>query len=362
MMYKLIRPLLFKMDSESAHNQMLALGSFLSFIRFQNVIEPFFNFKHPSLQNKVFGIDFKNLVGSAAGFDKHGGLIDFLPAWGFSHVEIGDVSYLPWSGNPKPRLFRLPKDQALINRMGQNNKGAEFIASVLKFHKPKVPVFLNLVKTPDPGIMADKGVEDFVNCFKKLYQLGDVSVINISCPNTIEGKTFEQPDALKILLDEIIKAKQNFKIQKPVLVKISPDVDFNGLDKILEVCEAHRIDGYILTNTTKSRASLKTSQDILEKIGRGGLSGLPLREKSTELIRHAYKQLKRPCIVGLGGVNSAETAYEKIKAGASLVQLYTGLIYEGPGLVKKINQGLVGLLKRDGFKNISEAVGVEVNT
>jgi len=358
-MYKLIRPLLFKIDSETAHNGMLTMGSFLSAIGFQNVLRPIFNFQHAALEAKIFGINFKNPVGPAAGFDKAGRLVDFLPALGFSHVEVGDISFLPWQGNPKPRLFRLPQDHALINRMGQNNKGAEAIASILQNRKFEVPVMLSLVKTPDPNIMGDMGTQDFVNCFRRLYPLGDLSVINVSCPNTAEGKTFEEPQALTTLLDQIMIIRSQFNLQKPVLVKISPDVDFNQLDTILEICEKRNIDGYILTNTSKSRENLKTNKAVLDKIGKGGLSGPPIRQKATELIRHAYQQLKRPCLIGLGGIDSAESAYERIKAGASLVQIYSGLIYEGPGLVKKINQGLVKLLERDGFKNITEAVGIE---
>lgn len=355
-MYKLIRPLLFSFNAEWAHDQMHNLAAFLSHPPFVNFTRTIYKFEHPALQTKIFNLTFKNPLGTAAGFDKQGRLLNFLPALGLGHVQVGDVSSLPHPGNPKPRLFRLVKDQAIINRMGQNNKGADFIASVLKNRTTQVPVMASLVKTPDPGILGEKAVEDFVGCFKKLHPLADVSVLNISCPNTAEGKTFEEPGSLKILLDEIVKAKS---VSKPILVKISPDVDFSQLDKILEICESHKIDGYILTNTSARREGLVTNQKTIQQIGKGGLSGQPLRQRSTEIIRHAYRQLKRPCIVGLGGVNSPESAYEKIKAGASLVQLYTGLIYEGPGLVKNINEELVKLLERDGFKNVSEAVGVE---
>ncbi len=358
-MYKLIRPLLFKIDSETIHNKMLALGGFLHSMGLDKALSPIYNYENQSLEQKVFGLDFKNPVGLAAGFDKQARIVDFLPNLGFGFLNVGDVSSLPWPGNPKPRLFRLPKDQALINRLGQNNKGAEFLAGKIKHRKVSIPLGVSLVKTPDPNILGDKAVEDFVASFKILYPLADFSVLNVSCPNTAEGKTFEDPSALNDLLIEITKAKFESKINKPILIKISPDLAFEELEKVLQVCESHKIDGYILTNTTKSREGLKTPTDIIERIGKGGLSGRPLRQKSTELIRHAYKILKRPCIIGLGGINSAETAYEKIKAGASLLQVYTGLVYEGPGLVKKINKGLVEFLKRDGFENISEAVGVE---
>ncbi len=318
-----------------------------------------YKFGHPSLETEVFGIKFKNPVGLAAGFDKDGKILDFLPALGFGHIEMGNITALPSPGNPKPRLFRLPDDSGLINRLGLNNEGANVIAWRLGGKQFQVPVGINIAKTHDPNILGDKAVEDFLYTFKKLYPLFAYTTLNVSCPNTAEGKTFEDPGALKVLLDEINKAKAAMAHGKPVLVKISPDVNFEQLDKILEVCEARKIDGYILTNTAKFRDNLKTDKTILEKIGKGGISGQPLRQKATELVRHAYKQLKRPCIIGLGGIDSAETAYERIKAGASLIQIYTGLVYEGPGLVKKINRGLVELLKRDGFTNISQAVGAE---
>lgn len=358
-MYKFIRPLIFKFDPEKSHEVMTFFCNALSVLGLHNFLKPFFRFESSMLETEVFGIKFKNPVGIAAGFDKHAKLINFLPALGFGMLQVGDVSNLPWGGNKRPRLFRLPEDNALINRLGQNNAGADVISSIIKKQKITLPFALSIVKTPDLNILGEKAVEDFVKCFKKLYPLGSISVINVSCPNTEEGKTFEDPLALKSLLKEIKKVRDEINIFKPVLVKISPDVSFEQMDEILEICELNKIDGYILTNTSQSRENLKTSIEILEAIGRGGLSGQPIRNKSTELIRFAYKKLKKPCIIGLGGIDSPESAYEKIKAGASLVQIYTGLIYEGPGLVKKINMGLVKLLKRDGFKNISEAVGVE---
>jgi len=358
-MYKLLRPFLFKVDAETSHNTMHDMGNFVSKIGFQTILRPFFDFEHPALQTQFLGINFRNPVGPAAGFDKHGKLLELLPALGIGHLQVGDVSNLPHRGNPRPRLFRLPEDRAIINRMGQDNHGAEYIASLLKSKKFDVPVFVSLVKTPDPQILGSAAVEDFVNCFIKLYPLADVSVINISCPNTAEGKTFEDPAALKTLLDKIIEAKSLLNIEKPIVVKISPDISFSQLDEILQICENYNISGYILTNTSTKREGLKTNSALMQNIGKGGLSGAPIKQKSTEFVRYVYKKIRRPCIIGLGGVDSAEAAYEKIRAGASLVQIFTGFVYEGPGLVKKIKKGLVKLLERDGFKNISEAVGAD---
>jgi dihydroorotate dehydrogenase len=355
-MYKLIRPLLFKFDPEDTHNWMVKLCQTVNFLGITPVVKSIYSFEDPILESDIFGIHFKNPVGVAAGFDKFGHLANFLPALGFSHTQVGDTSVLPWKGNPRPRLFRLPLDNGLINRMGQNNPGVNYISN--KFLNNKIPslLFMSIVKTPNPEILGDVAVSDFVSCFKKLYPICDVAVINVSCPNTAEGKTFEEPAALNNLLGEIMKAKSALSISKPILVKFAPDLSFEELDKVLEISEQHKVDGYIITNTAKFRDGLKSAKNFLPW---GGLSGQPLRQKATELVRHAYKNLKRPCLIGLGGINSTETAYERIKAGASLIQIYTGLIYEGPGLVKKINKGLAELLKKDGFKNISEAVGVE---
>ena len=357
-MYKLIRPLLFSLDPETAHNFIMKLGGFMNTPILKKPLERLYSFESPMLETETFGIKFKNPIGLAAGFDKDGKILDFLPALGFGHIEMGNITALPRQGNPKPRLFRLFEDRGLINNLGLNNSGADEIYKRLKEKLFSVPIGINIAKTHDPNILDDKAVADFLYTFKKLYPLFSYTTLNVSCPNTVEGKTFEEPDTLNILLTEINKAAVAEQ-KKPILVKISPDVSFDQLDKILTVCESHKIDGYILTNTAKFRGNLKTDRKILEQMGKGGISGLPIRQRSTELIRYTYKRLQRPCIIGLGGIDSPESAYEKIKAGSSLVQIYTGLIYEGPGLVKKINQGLVKLLERDGFKNIGEAVGVE---
>jgi dihydroorotate dehydrogenase len=356
-MYKLFRKIFFSIDPETTHNSIIALGGFMDNTFFKKPIELIYNFEDPKLNSNVFGINFKNPVGLAAGFDKDGKILNFLPALGFGHIEMGNITALPRPGNPKPRLFRLPQDRALINRMGLNNQGADAIYERLKNQNFSMPIGINIAKTHDSNILGDKAITDFLYTFKKLNTLFAYTTLNISCPNTTEGKTFEEAQALNELLTEIKKYHSEQQNKKPILVKISPDIDLAQLDQILEVCEFHKIDGYVLCNTSKFRKNLKTNSQKLSEIGKGGLSGLPIQNISTQFIAYTYKLLKRPCIIGLGGVDSAESAYEKILAGASLIQIYTGLIYEGPSLVKKINQGLVKLLSRDGFKNISEAVG-----
>lgn len=358
-MYKLIRPLLFKIDSETIHEHTLGLVSFINNAHLTPPIKLFYGFEDDSLKTNFLGINLNNPVGLAAGFDKSLVAPEFWSNLGFGFVEAGNITAHKSDGNPKPRLFRLIKDQGLINRIGLANIGADAMSYKLQANSYQLPFGINIAKTHNPNILGDKAVEDFLYTFKKLYGFGNYITLNISCPNTVEGKTFEEPEALKILLSEIVKAKATFEKQNPILVKISPDVNFGELDKILEVCESFKMDGYVLTNTAKFRDGLTTSSQIIEAIGKGGLSGKPLRKKATELVRHAYKNLKRPCLVGLGGIDSAEAAYERIKAGASVLQIYTGLIYEGPSVVKNIKKGLVELLKRDGFKNLSEAVGVE---
>lgn len=355
-MYKLIRPVLFKIDSETIHEQMLGLASFVNNSSLPSALKLVYGFEDKALSTNFLGINLNNPLGLAAGFDKALVAPKVWDALGFGFVEAGNITAQKSIGNPRPRLFRLPEDYGLINRIGLANIGADEMSYKLGVLNYKFPFGINIAKTHDPSILGEKAIEDFLYTFKKLYSFGNYVTLNISCPNTVEGKTFEDPEALKILLAEIVKVKNSFEKQNPILVKISPDVNFQELDKILEICEANKIDGYVLTNTAKFRDGLKTP---LSKVPQGGLSGRPLRKKATELVRHAYKNLKRPCIVGLGGIDSAESAYERIKAGASVLQIYTGLVYEGPGLIKNIKKGLVKLLKQDGFKNISEAVGVE---
>lgn len=358
---KLIRPILFQMDSESAHNVVLKLATLGNNLVLNKLVKGVFSFEHKSLEQNFLNLEIKNPLGLAAGFDKSLIALNFWYALGLGFVECGNITALPSMGNPKPRIFRLVEDQALVNRIGLANIGADAMQERLQKLQLNLPFGINIAKTHDPKILGDDAIKDFLYTFNALYEFGKYVTLNISCPNTTEGKTFEEPKALDALLLEIMKAKSKFAKQNPILVKISPDINFADLENILSVCEQHKINGYVLTNTTKNRDNLKTSTEILSSIGNGGVSGKPIAKRSTEIIRFVYKLLKRPCIMGLGGVDSAESAYEKIKAGASLVQIYTGLIYKGPFLIKQINKGLVELLKKDGFKNISEAVGVECN-
>ena len=366
-MYKLLRPIIFVLNSEVIHDLMLWLGEkIFGHFPFRQIFSSIYTFKHPRLEQEFLGIKFKNPLGVPGGFDKSARMLDFWPSLGMSFIEIGSVTSLGGKGNPKPRMWRLPEDRAVINRMGLNNIGANAIEKKLEARISskngicRIPVGINIAKTHSTEILGERGVQDYCYTFKKLHRFGDYILINVSCPNTSEGKTFEECSSLESLLGELKKIIDREKVTKPVLVKLSPDISLQDLDAILDITEKYGISGYVLANCAHGmREGLKTSKAKLEGIGRGGLSGEPIRDKTTELIRHAYRRLKRPCIIGLGGVFSAEDAYKKIRAGASLVQIYSGLIYEGPGLIKTINKKLVKILERDGFKNISEAVGAD---
>lgn len=353
--YKLIKPLLFQFDPEFIHDKISKLGYFIQNSKFiSNLTSEIFQYKNKKLQTNVFDLDFENPVGLAAGFDKNALLMDFFYSLGFGFTEIGSVTAKENKGNERPRIFRLPKDKALINRMGLNNKGADKVLLNLQGER-QYPVGINIAKTNDPTILGDKAIEDYLYTFDLLSPIADYITLNISCPNTKDGRTFENPEILDDLLLEIKLKKTNV----PILVKLSPDLSIKNLEGVLTICDSYKISGYVVTNTSIER-NLITPRKILERIGNGGLSGKPIQRKSTQMIRSIYNLTGRKVpIVGVGGVDSPESAYEKFKAGVSLVQLYTGLIYEGPGLIKKINKGLVKLLERDGLSNISKVVGVE---
>ncbi len=324
-----------------------------------------FRFEHESLRIALWGHQFANPIGLAAGFDKNAHLINFWPRVGFGFAEVGSVSFRASRGNPKPRAFRLPLDRALINRMGLNNEGAERIAERIghrgMYHP--FPLGINLAKTHDPAIVGEEAVIDYVESFRLLGGAANYIALNISCPNTADGKTFEDPVSLDALLKEIMAARDEVNPRVPILVKMSPPLSdrvvFDSLlEEVVSVCLEHQVHGFIASNTAADRNGLLTDDQTLERIGPGGMSGPPLAKRSNRMIRYLYDRTggKLP-IIGVGGVESAETAYEKIRAGASLVQLYTALVYEGPGLIKRIKKDLVKLLLEDGYSSVGQAVG-----
>lgn len=336
MLYKCLKPALFALDPEKIHNAIHLLGKISTKLGFNGLLKAAFSASSPAYAQNIMGLHFPNPLGLAAGFDKNGDITQFMTALGFGFVEIGSLTAKPWQGNPQPRLFRLPQDLALINRMGLNNHGVAAALKHLQKATHTVPLGINITKTPDPKIMGEAGIQDFCDSFKAVLPLADYVTLNISCPNTAEGKTFEEPGTLRALLQELEKIKD----ETPILIKISSDMDEPGLDQILEISEGFGISGYVLGNTSLSREQLKTSPVRLAQIGRGGLSGKPLAQRSLAQIKSVRKKLPHTVIMGCGGIFTAADAQERLQAGANLLQIYTGLIYEGPSLCKNILRGL----------------------
>ena len=364
-MYRLLRPLLFRLDAEDAHGWGVRAGRLGQ--RLPAVTGALFGAADPRLEQTVWGLSFRNPVGLAAGFDKNAELVRFWAALGFGHAEVGSVSARPSAGNARPRAFRLPADGALVNRMGLNNDGAAAVAARLgaTAAPPGFVVGVNVAKTHSPDILGAAGVEDFRASVRALARHADYLALNVSCPNTAEGKTFEAPDALDGLLaavaDELAGGAAGGPAP-PLVVKLSPPpaggVDVAATDELVRICLDRGVAGFITTNTASDRDGLATPPGA--HVGRGGLSGRPLAARALSLTRHLYRTTDgRVPVVGVGGVDSAEAAYARIRAGASLVQVYTGLVYEGPGLVRRINRGLVRLLERDGLGSVAEAVGAD---
>ncbi len=339
-MYKLfIRPLLFLISPEKVHH-LVVLGLkvifYLPFTRF--IAQKIFSIPNPALQREIAGLVFPNPVGLAAGFDKNASFYNQIAGFGFGSVEIGTVTPLGQSGNAKPRLFRLPADKALINRMGFNNLGLEAAQKQLS-KKRAIIVGGNIGKnTLTPN---EKAYIDYLTCFEGLYEKVDYFVVNVSCPNISDLHKLQDQDMLEKILNEIMASRARQTIKKPVFLKISPDLNSHQVDETLAIVQKTGIDGLVISNTTVSREGLTTSEATLREIGNGGLSGLPIRDRSTALIRYVAEKTNHTLpIIGVGGIMSPADAIEKLKAGASLVQIYTGFIYEGPMLVKRINRAI----------------------
>lgn len=338
-MYKfLFRPILFLIDAERVHHLVFRLLSVAGKIPgIKSLLSSIFRYKHTNLERNILGLRFENPVGLAAGFDKDAKLIDELNCFGFGFIEIGTLTPKPQPGNDKPRLFRLKADQALINRMGFNNGGVTQAAKRLRKRRSKVIVGGNIGKnkvTPN-----EQAFTDYTTCVEALDGLVDYFVVNVSSPNTPGLRELQEKEPLRKLLADVKALTRSKANPKPVLLKIAPDLTTSQLDDIVEILLETKTDGVIATNTTISREGLATPVGEIEKIGNGGLSGKPLKDRSTEVIRYLRAKLGASYpIIGVGGIMNAEDAVEKIKAGADLVQIYTGFIYEGPGIVKEINR------------------------
>ena len=341
-MYKLfIRRFLFLFDPEKIHYVTFSLIRFLCKVPFFSAIfRSMYLIEDKRLERNLFGITFKNPVGLAAGFDKNAVLYNELANFGFGFIEIGTVTPKGQEGNPKKRLFRLKDDQGIINRMGFNNDGLETAIVQLKKNKGKLIIGGNIGKNTQTS--PQNYTNDYEECFKGLHPYVDYFVLNVSCPNVGSHEKLNDKEYLL----ELILAIQNLNLleptQKPILLKIAPDLNNNQLDEIIEIVAETKIDGIIASNTSTSRSGLKASKKHLQEIGNGGLSGLPIKEKSTRVIKYLKDTSNKAFpIIGVGGIHSAEDALEKIEAGADLVQIYTGFIYEGPGLIKQINKALL---------------------
>ena len=353
----ILKPIFFTFNPEAIHDNFIAIGQFLGKYNFtRKIIGVFFNYKNSSLEQNILGINFKNPVGLSAGFDKNAQLIDVISYVGFGFIEVGSITALPYEGNQKPRLYRLPKEKSLRVNYGLKNLGASFLHKQLQNKNWALPVGINIAKTNNTETSEiNKGIEDYFFTYKLFQDIGDYFTINISCPNTCEEQPiFAEPKNLDLLLNKIFSIPKS----KPVFVKISPDLGETKLGEIVEICLKHKVDGFVCTNLTKV--------NVLNHVGKGGFSGKLDEKLSDDVVRYVYKKIQelpkdrvKPIIIGVGGIFSAEDAYRKIKAGASLVQLITGMIFEGPQVISDINLGLVKLLKADGYKNISEAVGKE---
>lgn len=341
-MYKsFLRPLLFSFDPEKIHHFTFSfLKSTANLPGIKLFWRRLYCYEDKRLERQYFGLTFKNPVGLAAGFDKDARLIDELESLGFGFIEIGTVTPKPQPGNEKPRLFRFPEDQAIINRMGFNNEGVHAAAERLKDRKSTVLVGGNIGKnkiTPN-----EEAFNDYKYCFETLFPVVDYFVVNVSSPNTPNLRALQDKEPLMELLNGLMRLNNQKERGKPILLKIAPDLSDAQLQDIVDIVKEVKLDGLIATNTTISRAGLKTPAEKIEAIGAGGLSGRPLRERSTQILKYLRNHLGHDFpIISVGGIMSADDALEKIKAGASLVQIYTGFIYEGPGLVKKINKALV---------------------
>ena len=345
-MYQLIKPILFQFDPEKVH--YFVTRNLKRFNRFPGgaaLSRALWDVKDTSLEREVFGLQFKNPVGLAAGFDKNGEMINELANMGFGFIEVGTVTPLPQPGNPKPRMFRLPADGALINRMGFNNLGVDVVAeriAAYRKNRPKeqegVTIGGNIGKnkvTPN-----EDAVSDYIKCFDRLFDVVDYFVVNVSSPNTPGLRELQEKEPLMQLLNTLQQRNSKNGVSRPILLKIAPDLTIEQLDDIVEIVTQSKIAGVIATNTTISRDGLVTGDSVKNEAG--GLSGKPLTQRSTDVIKYIAQKSKGAFpIIGVGGIHSPQDAIDKLNAGASLIQLYTGFIYKGPGLIGAINKRLV---------------------
>jgi dihydroorotate dehydrogenase len=339
------KPLLFRLDPELSHR--LTLGMLARTPRFAPAIDP------PELRTEAFGLYFSNPIGLAAGMDKDACATNAWNSMGFAFAEIGTVTPLPQAGNPRPRMWRLAKHRALINRLGFPSDGLETVATrIERLRRQRLRLRVGINLGPNKDTPADRVAEDYAALMARVASLADFVVINVSSPNTPGLRAFQTPERIRALVEAMRAAASSIQ-HVPILLKIAPDLEASAIGEICDAALALRLEGIVATNTTLKRGEVGVQSELS-----GGLSGEPLKELARATIAKLYDHLKgRITIIGVGGISSAENAYGHIRAGANLVELYSGLIYQGPGLIREIKRGLIGLLARDGFRSITEAVG-----
>jgi len=340
-MYRFLRPLFFIFPPEAMHSFVAGLMRFVYCVPpLRAWVRSMFTVENPALEREFCGLKFSNPVGLAAGFDKNATLYRAFSTLGFSFIEIGTVTPKGQPGNPKPRLFRIVQDDALINRMGFNNKGVESAVKQLKRKRPDIIIGGNIGK--NSATSNDDAPADYLECFRKLYPFVDYFTVNVSCPNVANLSELQNIGSLTGILTAVLTERDRQEYRKPVLVKISSDISFMHLDEILEIVEKMGVDGIVAVNTTIKRNDLTIGKEHINQLGTGGLSGKPLTWKALETVNYIRQRTKGQLpVIGVGGIMTADDAINMLNAGATLVQIYTGFIYEGPKLVKKINQAIL---------------------
>ena len=336
-MYKhILKPILFRFNPETAHNMIMSTLTFMRYVPFaRSIMRSMYKKESPQLAREVFGLNFPNPVGLAGGLDKNGEHYNDLANFGFGFVEIGSLTPKPQDGNPKPRCFRVPQDRAIINRFGINNKGVKNAVEHLRKDRPEVIVAANISKNTTS--INEDAAKDYETSFALMYDFVDMFVVNVSCPNVVGLTALQDISFLSDIVDRLLDLRRYYDVYRPILLKVSPDLSTEQLDDIIDYCLRSGIDGIVAGNTTRSREGLTIAPAKIEEIGNGGMSGAPVHKKNLELVRyiHTKSDGKLP-IIGVGGIMSGEEAKAMLDAGASLVEIYSGFIYEGPGLVKKI--------------------------
>jgi dihydroorotate dehydrogenase len=362
-----LKPIFFRQDPELVHDRMTSAGIKLGRYSFGRAITSgLFDYQNEMLHQNILGITFKNPIGLSAGFDKNAELTGILPSVGFGFAEVGSITGERCEGNPKPRLWRLPKSESLVVWYGLKNDGCEDISKRLLGKHFDIPIGVSVAMTNcSENLVLENAAADFCKAFKSMEPIGDYITVNVSCPNAQGGQTFTDPHKL----DNLFNTLDKIPTKKPVFIKLSPDLSHNELDSILDVARKHKIDGIITTNLTKKRDNLKLAGENIPKVG--GISGKAVKDLADDTLAYISKKEsswgasknkngKKFVLIASGGVFTAMDAYKKIRLGASLVQMITGMIYEGPQVISEINRGLVELLKKDGFTNISQAIGADI--